>query len=77
MAASLGALGLITTLIQDAPAFVNLILSIFHPDGTRTIMASITMAEANNAEAATALSTLQTAINAKNAENKTVTVKPA
>lgn len=63
---------LLTTLISEAPSVVNLILSILHPDGSQTILVTLSNADTNNAVAMTAIQQLQAAIAAKNAQHAVV-----
>lgn len=60
-------LPLITALISEAPAVVNLILTLVHPDGSRTIVATLDSADANDTAATNAIQALQAAVAAKNA----------
>lgn len=65
-------LPLITALISQAPAAVNLILHLIHPDGSQTIVVSIQQAEAADADAMTALQNLAKAIATAKAAKPTV-----
>jgi hypothetical protein len=70
------AASLITTLISEAPAVVNLILNLVHPDGSTTIVATLASADANDTAAMNAIQQLQAAVAAKNAAVKTAASTP-
>jgi len=61
---------LITTLISEAPAVVNLIFNLVHPDGSTTVIATLASADANDTAAMSAIQQLQAAVSAKNAAVK-------